>query len=245
MPRSAYCWLLPLVTVACGNAAEIPSIPDLSSLVQGYQEPSAELDDTMVAAALNELPPLDELAVGFEASEAPVGEVGEASAPAANSSGSGVNLQGSIKVTVRCPGELLDPVLDPAINGTFSFTLAIAESRIRHAAGGRASNCVLGGNLRGLPTRVVLDGDVAVDFGRDLGFGQGLGETLLISVDGKIEIAGHTFDNISARISDGHIEHLFKQGDKTFVASLSPRGVTIRDHQGVWLCADLGTCARE
>lgn len=247
MSRLAYCWLLPLATLACAGPADIPETPDLSVLVAEYEQPDADLDDTTVSAALQELPPLDELSAGFAASQKPVDDAGAASVPAEQQeSSSDINLQGSIKVTVRCPGDLAEPVLDPAVNGTFSLTLAVARNRIRRTIGGRAEGCVLRGTLRNLSARVVLDGDVAIDFGRDIGLGQGWSRSLLIAVRGKVDVGGQSFENLSARISEGRIEHLFVRDDGSmFVASLAPNGISIRDRQGIWLCAEVGTCARE
>ena len=68
---------------------------------------------------------------------------------------------------------------------------------------------------------------------------------------GDIEIAGRTFNNISGRFKDGKLEHLFSlpaDGDtdgKAFVATLDRTGFTIRDRDGIWLCADVDTCARQ
>jgi hypothetical protein len=241
----ALCWPIPLTTLACSGAADVPGVPNLESLIARYEQPDAALDISELPAALRALPPLDEIAAGFAAAETSLGEVKEDTAPAAQQSGFGVRLQGSINITVRCPGDLGQAVLDPAVNGSLVFTLAVAESRIHRTAGGRANACVLRGTLGDQTARVVLDGDFAIDMGGDIGFRQPWPGPLLFVIGGQIEIAGHSFNNISGRFKDGKLEHLFSRADgKTFVATLGASGFTIRDRDGIWLCADVDTCAR-
>lgn len=229
-------------TWGCGGAADIPNTPDLSELIAGYQNPTAQLDAPMAQTALTTFPPLDRLAAGFRAGRFPADDVADASDPSRPPSA--VRVQGSINVTARCPGELSEPAFDPALNGTLSFTLGVAENRVLRGIGGDADHCVLHETILGKAVRVELDGSVAFDLGRDFRLGEGFSGTLLARFD-SVTVADTEFKNVTARFVDGRVEHLFSLDGGTVIASLSEAGVTIRDRRGLWLCLETQTCAEQ
>jgi hypothetical protein len=232
-----------LCTLACGGPSDVPSTPDLSQLVVDYQNPTAELDAARAREALAELPDLERLAAAFRAGRFAADDVGPATEQ--NQPANGLRVQGSIRLTARCPGELSEPVLDPAVNGTVSLTLAVADSRIKRGIGGLAEGCVLRETVLGETVRVELDGPIAFDLGSDIGLGSPLSGNLLVQFEG-VNVAGQEFAKVSARFTDGRVEHLFTRNDgRTIVAAVGPSGVTIRDGRGLWLCLDTQTCVSQ
>src|SRR3954453_15878626 len=125
--------LVVMSSAACSGVADIPNTPDLSQLLQDYEHPTASLDETSVAQAISDMPSLKQLAAGVDAPEYVTSGVDDASMDSSGSTGSRLRVQGSVAVHVRCPGELGNPVYDEAINGSISFTLALAENRIRRS----------------------------------------------------------------------------------------------------------------
>jgi len=239
---------LSCVAIGCSGPAEIPATPDLSALRARYDSPSALIDFASDASdLLAEAPPLERLAAAFRALRVATDGVDEASADATPPNSS-IRVQGSIHVTVRCPGAEASPVYDPATNGTISLTLAVAENAIRRDIGGLASQCVLRGVVPvvDLPFRVGINGVIALDLGRDLSFRNRWTGKLLLSLDGVFDVEGLEMTNPTARFDDGQFEHLFQRRDgSTVILSLSRDGIRLRDRDGYWFCSDRQSCARE
>lgn len=242
MRRRVCSSIFALCTLGCGGPADIPSTPDLTELTEAYERPTALLDAPAVQAALATMPPLAELAAGFRAGRFPADDLDTASEPARHAGS--LRIQGSIRVTFRCPGALSEPSFDPALNGSVSLTLAIAENRIRRTFGGTAERCIVHHEILGERVRIEIDGIVAFDVGRDLGLGEGFSGNLLANFE-RLNVAGRDFQDVSARFTEGRLEHLFTFDGGTFVASLSDSGVTIRDGRGIWLCLETQTCAEQ
>jgi hypothetical protein len=239
-------WAAALGTVACSGAADIPDTPDLRPLLQSYERPTAVLDASTVATALDSTPNLKELAAGVQAAGYIMDDVDRASSTSSSKSGSRLRLQGSLGLKVRCPGQLGTPVYDESINGSVSLTLAVAENAIRRSFGGAAKACILQGTLRGLVARIELDGDMAFDVGRDIGIGQGWSGELLASLPGKIIVDDYVFESISGRLTQGRFQNLVRLNDgSTAVLELSDDGITVRDSSGVWFCAEGQPCAKQ
>jgi hypothetical protein len=234
--------------IGCSGPAEIPATPDLSILRARYESPSALIDVASAASELlAEAPPLERLAAAFRATRIAIDGVDEAGADATPPNSS-IRVQGSIHVTVRCPGADATPQYDPATNGTVSLTLAVAENSIRRDVGGLASHCVLRGVIPvvDIPLRVGIDGPIALDLGRDLSFRNRWTGKLLVSLNGVFDIEGLAMTNPTALFDDGQFQHLFQRRDgSTVILSLSRDGVRIRDRDGYWFCSDPQSCARE
>ena len=234
--------------IGCSGPAEIPATPDLSGLRARYDAPSALIDFASEASdLLAEAPELERLAAAFRATRIATDGIDEASAEATPPNSS-IRVQGSIHVTVRCPGAEATPVYDPATNGTISLTLAVAENAIRRDVGGLASRCVLRGvvPVLDLPFRVGINGVIGLDLGRDLSFRNRWAGKLLLSLDGVFDVEGLEMTNPTARFDDGQFEHLFQRRDgSTVILSLSRDGIRIRDRDGFWFCSDRQSCARE
>jgi len=234
--------------IGCSGPAEIPATPDLSGLRARYDAPSALIDFASEASdLLAEAPELERLAAAFRATRIATDGIDEASAEATPPNSS-IRVQGSIHVTVRCPGAEATPVYDPATNGTISLTLAVAENAIRRDVGGLASHCVLRGMVPvlDLPFRVGINGVIGLDLGRDLSFRNRWAGKLLLSLEGVFDVEGLEMTNPTARFDDGQFEHLFQRRDgSTVILSLSRDGIRIRDRDGFWFCSDRQSCARE
>jgi hypothetical protein len=246
-PPLLACCLVALSTAACGGVADIPETPDLRELLQSYERPTASLDATNIAAALDSAPPnLRELAAGIEAARYVMGDVDTASRTASNRGGERVRLQGSLGLKIRCPGDRSNPVYDERINGSLSLTLAVADNRIRRSMGGEAKACVVEGTLHGLPARIQIDGKVAFDLGGDIGLGQPWSGEFLTSLPGKLRVGDYVFQSISGRLHDGRFQHLVRlNDDTTIVLEVSDDGITIRDAAGVWFCKEGEPCAKQ
>jgi hypothetical protein len=231
---------------ACSGAAEIPDTPDLTALQAEYNKPSATLDVDTVQEALGELPPLDALAAGFRASGYATTGVDDAGGSASKKSGGAITIQGSLRVNLRCPGDLDSPAYDPNTNGSLSLTLGVEDNRIKRGIGGRADHCVLRGRLLDLPVRVEVDGPVAFDLGHDVGLRAKWSGTLLMFVIGSITVGDLVLENLSARYTEERLEYLHRRQDgSTVVAELSGDGIRIRDRDLVWFCRSGEPCATQ
>lgn len=238
--------LFALAVSGCGGAAEIPATPDLASLIRSYDAPDGELDETRAAEVLADAPPMPELAAGIRSTGIVADDVNAASSDTSPKKGSGIKLQGSVQINARCPGELTDANYDPAVNGSLSLTVAVADTRIRRTIGGHADSCVLKGYVGTKSVRVELDGNLAFDLGHDIGIGQRWSGQLLAYLPGKLEVEGYTFQSISARFTADRVEHLIRLADGTAVVVIfTDTGLTVRDRDGAWVCPSGGTCTRQ
>ena len=235
---------------ACSGASEIPDTPDLSALLESYDHPTANLDATTAREVVDELPPLEELAAGFHAARYTTNGVDEGGE--SEDSDSALRVQGSIRVTLRCPGEGADPVFDASRNGSISMTLAVEESHIKRSVRALAAACLIRGDLRNLPIRVAVDGPVLFDLGGDVGLRDRWSGELLMSIEGTLDIEGLVLENLSARWNGDRLEHLFQRpiDGKTVVAELrtlaaGERGIALRDSTRTWGCRDGQECAEE
>jgi hypothetical protein len=245
-------WILAFVALtACSGAAEIPDTPDLTGLQHEYDQPSATLDATTVQETLEEIPPLDPLAAGFRASTYATTGVDNASGTASKKSGGAISIQGSLRVDLRCPGDLDSPTYDPDTNGRISMTVGVADNRIKRSVGGTADHCVLRGRLLSLPIRVELEGPIEFDLGHDVGLRARWSGTLLMVVKGSITIGDPqdpilALDNLSARYTEERLEYLHERPDgTTVVAELSGDGIQIKDHEKVWFCRGDEPCVTQ
>ena len=241
-------WIFAFVALtACSGAAEIPGTPDLTGIQEQYQHPSARLDSTTVQETLEEIPPLDALAAGFRAAAYATTGVDSASGSASKKSGGAISIQGSLRVNLRCPGDLDDPTYDANSNGSISLTVAVEDNRIQRGVGGTADRCVLRGRLLDLPVRVEVDGPIAFDLGHDVGLRARWSGTLLMWVRGSITIGDLVLDNLTARYTDETLEYLHTRSrdNETVVAQLSGDGITIKDLNGTWFCRSDEPCAAQ
>jgi len=212
-----------------------------------YDFPTASLDVDTVQEALTELPPLDALAAGFRASGYVTTGVDDAGGTASKKSGGAITIQGSLRVNLRCPGDLDDPTYDASANGSLSLTLGVEDNRIKRGIGGTADHCVLRGLLLDLPVRVEVDGPVAFDLGRDIGLRARWSGTLLMVVRGTITVGDLVLDNLSARYTEERLEylHVRSRDQSTVVAELSGDGIRIRDQNLVWFCRSGESCVTQ
>jgi hypothetical protein len=154
---------------ACSAPSDVPNTPDLSELISRYNDPTGVLDPDSADSALAEMPQLGRLAAGLRASGYATNTVDEAGRSSSRKDkDNSLDIQGSIHINIRCPGELEDPLYDAGTNGTLDVTVGVDESRIQRGVGGRATGCVLRGDDDGVPIRVEVDGPFAFDLGRDL-----------------------------------------------------------------------------
>ena len=238
-----------LGAVACSGAADVPGTPDFAALRAAYDQPNAELDETSVREVLEMAPDVAELGAGFTAFQMANSGVEDASSTAASKSGNGIALQGSIKVTLRCPGELVDPVYDTAVNGALTLTIAVESSKILRGVSGQASRCRATRNYFGRDVRVGLDGPFEFDLGGDIGLGSRGSGVILISIDGEITLNDAVISRVNGRLSPDGFESLFTLpdgGGTVILVSNLDGDIGIRDRSGFWHCNTVDReCARD
>ena len=234
--------LLASCALGCAGEAELPELPSLAQLSSEYDQPTAELAPDRVRNVIDSFPELPRLLAAFRSTAAVLDGVDEAQDPASQRAGEGIHLRGSLLVTLRCPGDIDRPNYDEELNGSLSLTLGVNRSAILRNVGGNASDCRLSGNFAGLSIGVMLDGPIDFDLGRNIPLGQAWSRTRwLVSVRGSITVEDVRFDNVSARIGPGSVEHLqFLPDGTSVVLSASTSGVTLRDAESTWSCDTKG-----
>jgi hypothetical protein len=229
--------------LACGGA-DIPNTPDLSALQAQFEQPTAALDETGVGEALLQMPSLDQLSAGFRAAGSTTDNVNTADAQAGSAAGSRLNIQGSIKVNVRCPGGLEGPSFGP--NGSIDLTLGVERNLIKRGIAMMANDCVMRGDVLGTPVRVTIDGPVYMDLGGDLGLRQRWAGRLLMLITGTIDIQGLVLENLAARWTSDKFEYLFRLPgvDRWVIAAVTAEGaISIHDSRGTWSCPAGQACS--
>jgi hypothetical protein len=238
--------LVALAAVGCGGAADVPATPDLRALIASYDAPNGELDSTQAGTVIANAPPMPELAAGLQATGLVAGSVNTASTDNTTQTSSAVRLQGSINVDFRCPGDLTQPVYDPATNGSASLTFAVQDNLIKRAFGGTADNCVLLGYVGANTVSVHLQGTIAFDLGSDIGIGHRWSGRLLAFLPGELTVGSFTFTSLSARFTQDMVEYLVHLDDGTnVVLTFTSSGLSVRDKSGSWFCpSGQTTCNR-
>src|SRR5689334_3346826 len=206
--------LLACCALACAGEAELPELPSLTQLSSEYDQPTAELAPARIRNVIDSFPELQRLLAAFRSTAAVLDSVDDAQAPASQRAGDGIRLRGSLLVTLRCPGDVDRPSYDEELNGTLLLTLGVNRSAILRNVGGDASACRLSGNFAGLSIGVMLDGPIDFDLGQNIPLGQSWSRTRwLVAVRGSITVEDVRFDNVSARIGPGSVEHLQRLAD--------------------------------
>lgn len=228
--------------LACAGEAEIPELPSLAQLSREYDQPTAELAPGRIRGVIDSVPELQRLLAAFRSTATVLDSVDEAQKPASERSGEGVRLRGSLRVKLRCPGALVQPDYDEALNGSVSLTFGVQQSEILRNVGGTASDCRLNGNLGGLSLGVGLDGPIDFDLGQNIPLGEPWsGTRWLVALRGSISVEDVNFNNVSARVSPGAVEYLQRLADGTSVVlSASSSAVSLRDAEGTWSCDTKG-----
>lgn len=228
----------------CTGAADVPATPDLTSYQREFDFPTAVLDQTTVGQTLMEMPSLRLLSAGFRAAGYTTGGVDNADNQASASAGSRFDIQGSIKVTIRCPGGLEVPAYGQ--NGTVNLTLGVQDNLIKRGVAMMADNCVLRGDAYGTPVRVTIDGPIYMDLGRDLGLRQRWSGLLLMLITGTIDIEGlGVLEGLAARWTNDKLEYLYRVPNDggVAIAAITDQGmISIKDSMVTWGCSDGQAC---
>jgi hypothetical protein len=204
---------------------------------------TAMLDATSAQDALAQYPLL-QLAAAFRSTRIAADSASHAGDEAEPQSSSRIRIQGSVHVTMRCPGELGTPVYDPTTNGSVSMTVAVANSRILQSIGGEAVACKLRGSLINNDIRVGLDGPINFDLGRDLGLGEGWSGVLLVDLTkGVLSINDTPYRNLSAQFSDNSFQTFATVATGLAFLQLAGDGISVFGGNGTWRCPDPESCA--
>lgn len=225
-----------LGVLGCSGVAQIPDTPNLEELQSRYDHPTAVLDASNVDDAIRQVPQLADLGAGFRATRYAIDGVDRADDTVGDRAAEGIRIQGTVNVTLRCPG--MAGSTDSAANGTLSLTIGVAESQIRRGMHGLARHCVLPGERVHTPLRVEVDGPVDFDLGRNLQLGQRWTGRLLVVIAGSITIESVALKHASARFTSDLLEFLYELDDGTTVVfQITDEGVAIRDGEGIWICS--------
>jgi hypothetical protein len=239
MPSIARSWSFVwthLGVLGCSGVARIPDTPNLEELQSRYDHPTAVLDAANVGDTIRQVPQLGDLRAGFRATRYAIDGVDRANETVGDRAAEGIRIQGTVDVTLRCPG--MAGSTDIAANGILSLTIGVAESQIRRGMHGLARHCVLPGERVDTPLRVVVDGPVDFDLGRNLQLGQHFIGRLLVVIAGSITIESVPFRHVSARVTSDLLEFLYELDDgTTVVLQITDEGVAIRDREGIWICS--------
>jgi len=233
---------LVLCALCCTEPADVPDVPDLESLREQYDDPTGTLaDGAAVQRLIERFPQLPELAEVFRTTRALVARADEGRDAADDRDGRGIQLRGSIDVTVRCPGDGRD-VAEP---GTLSIELAVTRSVIRQSFWTRARDCLFQTEVAGVQIPIEVDGDLALDLGSDIPLG-GTWPTspMLVSFTGTLALSGVEFGDLSARVDDESFEYLQPVEDGSVILFVTSSGVGLRDARTTWYCGtDNSACA--
>lgn len=238
--RASYCACAFFSALGCAGNADIPWTPDLETLESAYDAPSANLmQATRVQNTLARAPDIEQLAASLRATGSLLDGVDDASRAGETRSGEGLRLRGSLELRLRCPGHDAEPVFDAARNGSLTLTLAVRDNAIHRSFAGSAERCALRAVVRGLPIRVSIDGALEVDLGTDVALGSDRSDArVLLSLQGDIEIEGHSVSRVTARFTRDRFEYLYELPDGgTVILLVTADGVGLRDAAGTWYCS--------
>jgi hypothetical protein len=235
--------LLALCTLCCTEPADTPPVPDLTGLEDEYEDPTGTLvDGAEVQALLTRYPDLARLADAFRITKSLVARADEGRGAAEERGGRGVQLRGTIDVTVDCQSDGADGV-DP---GSFSVELAVSRNRIHRSFWGHAVHCLYQTSAGGVPLPFELDGDIALDVGSDIPLsGQWPTSPMLVSLVGTLSLSDRqlSVSGVSARVDDESFEYLQPTDTGSVVLFVSNAGVGLRDADATWTCgADNTAC---
>jgi hypothetical protein len=235
-------------TLACAGEAELPELPSLAQLSLEYDHPTAELESTRIRSVIDSVPELQRLLAAFRSTATVLDRVTEAQEPASQRTGEGIRLRGSLRVTLRCPGDLEQPNYDEALNGSLVLTFGVQQSELLRSVGGVANACRLSEDVAGVSIGVTLDGPLDLDLGRNIPLGTSWSvPRWLVALRGSLQVEGVTFSDVSARVGPGTVETLQRLGDGTSVVlSASSSAVSLRDADATWSCdTERGPCELE
>lgn len=249
---------LALLGLACESAKE-PYRPerDLSSLQDAYDHPTAIIEADQLDSVVREVLPrvgalqfVDRLTFLTES----LAEAKLAFEAEGFDFAKGIALNGSVGVTVACPGPLpdADPLNQPpqSANGRFTLRTPVENSELGPGADGQAERCLFNSDQVPLPpwleeegavdSRAVrLDGPVSVDFGVTVKLGEPLELRPLFVVHGELAVEGlPTLTNIDFRFPTPlRIETRVVLPDLGSVVVFSENfQLGLMEKRGVWLC---------
>lgn len=226
-----------LVSLGCTEAADIPDVPDLETLRQEYNAPTAGLDGADVRRVLDTFPALERLARALRAADPLIDSVHDARDAANERSGRGVDLRGALTIDLNCPGQEARPSFDEVSNGNLSIDLAVERGVIKQAFWMTARRCLLRAALGSLAFPVELDGPIAIDLGAPIGLRQAWQrDRTLVSLLGTISIDALTLSDVSARYGPRDFEYLQRTEGGSVVLFVSEDGIGLRDRDATWLC---------
>jgi hypothetical protein len=226
-----------IVIAGCTEAADIPDVPDLGTLEQEYDTPTATLDGADVRPILDAFPELERLAGALRTTDPLIDSVEDAREAANTRSGSGVDLQGALTVDLACPGREAQQSFDQIANGSLSLDLAVEGGVIKQAFWATARHCVLRGALGSLAFPVELDGPIAIDLGAPVGLSRPWQRArTLLSLLGTISIDTLTLHDVSARYGAREFEYLSSTERGSVVLFVTDDGVGVRDRDTTWFC---------
>lgn len=225
-----------LAPLGCTEAADIPDVPDLETLQQEYDGPTAALDGADAERVLEAFPELERVARALRTADPLLDSIDDAREAASQRSGTGVDLRGALTVDLTCPGQAAQPRLDTG-NGSLTLDLAVERGVIKPSFWATARGCLLRGELGSATFPVELDGDIAIDVGVPIGLGAAWERSrTLVSMLGTISIDTLTLRDVSARYGARDFEYLQELEGGSVVLFVTEDGIGIRDRDSTWFC---------
>jgi hypothetical protein len=231
-------------TLCCTEPAEVPAVPDLTSLADEFETPTGTVDNgAAVQDLIGRYPELTRLANAFRFTKSLVARADEGRSAADERDGRGVELRGAIDVTVACPGS----GFEGAEPGSLAVSLAVSRNEIQRSFWGRAAYCRFQSVVGGVELPFVLDGDIAMDVGSNIPLtGPWPTSPMLVSLLGTLELSDLQVSGVSARVGDDAFEYLQTIETGSVVLFVTSGNIGLRDADATWTCGtDSTTCLVE
>jgi hypothetical protein len=232
----------------CAGAADIPDVPELDALHQAYDRPSAAVDATGVRELLETIPRLEQLAAAFGSAGPLLDRIEDARKNASKRASPTLDVRGSIRLTLPCPGAVGEVEYDAKVNGHVLLELAVERSRIKPTFWATAHHCVLRGVLMSQAFAVEVDGQMGFDIGSAISLDQAWErKTTLALAMGTISFNDTSFGGgVSGRFAPGYFEYSYELDSGNVVLLVMEDGLGLRDREGTWFCGrGVATCTRE
>lgn len=251
-------YLLPLVTgcFGLGCALEGPvDPPNLDGLLAVYDMPTGRLDEELANDVFTSArPSLESLATlaGLQFIADSIHSIGDGLDEEGFDGGLVADVDGRVEVHIICPGEGTDGAPDPARDGALFLHVPVGDAALGPVAFGHAEACrfahpfrVSKFRHRRSASRVgMIDGPLAVHFGKPLRLGDASKLTPLVELQGELRIEGlGSIDGTDFRLaSERRIETRFELDDGGEIIIFRERDTLgMRARRGTWVCTHDGS----
>jgi hypothetical protein len=256
---SLCCWLLALGSGCVSVPEPPPPTEDLSELSRRYENPTAELPEDRIRELMAEAIRIDALTLLLQGMRFVRSGVTDTSLGLEeNTTAEELDVQGSVRASVPCPGDQPTPDFSKPENGAVRVQFGVESSHLRRGFDGAVEQCKFRVKfVIGEAQHVVLSGRITGDLGTDLRIGSPLPKSLLLRLSGVTgqSVATSTTVDLSRdeyhfRLTeDGELESLLDTADlglgdfgSVVLVVLSDGSPALRERRGQWTCTGSSTC---